>query len=220
MKKDSPKPLEQALEKIGQMTRVQRILVAVVLCVAVVGLAVWLFYLPKLESLSTLTEDIADLEKKLADATEVAQKYDEFKARKERMEVQYREGLLLLPDTKEIPSLLDAIARNGRESGLDFVLFRPNPEVAGKTFAEMPVSIEVVGDYHHIAGFFGKLADMSRLVNIKDMKIKPQKSRSGESAGLLLASMNAVTYRFLEKSDKKSDGSQSADKAKDASKKG
>ena len=39
--------------------------------------------------------------------------------------------------------------------------------------------------------------------------------------GLLLASMNAVTYRFIEKSDTKSDGSKSADKAKEEdSKKG
>lgn len=210
MKKDSPKALEQALEKIGQMTRVQRILIAVVICVAVVGLAVWLAYLPKLQEMSTLSDEIAKLQKDLDDATKVAMEYDEFKRQTEEREQEYQEGLLLLPDTKEIPTLLDAIARNGREAGLDFVLFRPNPEVVGKTFAEMPVAIEVVGDYHHIAGFFGKLAAMSRLVNVKEMKIKPQKRTATGDNGLLLASLNAVTYRFLEKGDTKSDGSKSA----------
>ncbi|MEW5735464.1 MAG: type 4a pilus biogenesis protein PilO [Thermodesulfobacteriota bacterium] len=221
-KSDSPKPWEQALEKIGQLSRIQRILIAVGLCVVAIGLTVWLAYLPAIQSMDTLSTEITDLNQKLADAIMVANKYEEFKAKKEAQELEFRKGRLLLPDAKEIPSLLDAISRRGKESGLDFVLFEPKPEVAGSTFAEMPVSMEVIGSYHNIATFFDKLSKLTRLVNVKDMRIKPQAaSPGGGPASQLQATLNAVTYRFLEKGDTKSDGSKSADNAKtDGSKKG
>ena len=49
-----------------------------------------------------------------------------------QIEAQFKEALTLLPNTREIPSLLTNISNLARDCGLEIMLFQPKPEVTGK----------------------------------------------------------------------------------------
>ena len=74
-----------------------------------------------------------------------------------------------LPDKKEIPQLLTTISSLGKESGLNFLLFRPKPEVPKEFYAEIPVEIQVEGSYHEVASFFSRVGNLDRIVNITNV---------------------------------------------------
>ena len=97
-----------------------------------------------------------------------------------------------LPEKEEISSLLTGISQSGQQAGLDFLLFQPQGDVNKNFYAEIPVSIRVEGGYHSVAQFFDKVANLSRIVNIRNIQISRDKS------GALVTSCEAVTYKFIE----------------------
>ncbi len=120
-----------------------------------------------------------------------------FEAEYAEVDAQFQEALRLLPNTKEIPSLLKSITQLGTDSQLEFLLFSPQKERAQDFFMEIPVSIEVSGTYHNVAIFFDKVGQMERIVNILNVSMTPQKERST----IVTARFDAVTYRFKGETD-------------------
>ena len=115
-------------------------------------------------------------------------------------EERFQMALKALPEKKEIPSLLTNISRSGQSSGLEFLLFQPQNDVPKEFYAEIPVAIQVDGSYHNVAVFFAKVAQLSRIVNIKNINMVYQKGGRA-----LQTQCKAVTYRFVEKSETKKD---------------
>ena len=115
------------------------------------------------------------------------------------MDAQFEEALKLLPDKKEIPSLLRKVTQLGNDSQLDFRVFVPQKETDRGFYMEIPVSIEVRGTYHNTVVFFDKVGHMERIMNILNVSMKPV----SEQSTMLSTNCNAVTYRFKGKSDEK-----------------
>ena len=115
------------------------------------------------------------------------------------MKTEFQEALTLLPNEAEIPNLLRSITQLGTDSQLEFRLFSPKRERAKDFYQEIPVAIEVSGNYHNVALFFDKVAKMDRIVNILDVSMKPVKERSTT----LITTCDAVTYSFKGGSDAK-----------------
>ena len=64
---------------------------------------------------------------------------------------------------------------------------------------EIPVSMEVRGQYLNVLDFFDRVGRMDRIVNILNISMKPDKPLSTE----LLTRCTAITYRFKGKDDVK-----------------
>jgi type IV pilus assembly protein PilO len=101
-----------------------------------------------------------------------------------------------LPEKEEIPSLLTNISKSGHEIGLEFLLFEPKAENKKDFYSEIPVVMNLRGDYHNLAIFFDKVARLSRIVNINNITIN--RSKDGKDAKDLSTSCTAVTYKFVE----------------------
>ncbi|MCK7510702.1 MAG: type 4a pilus biogenesis protein PilO [Desulfobacterales bacterium] len=69
------------------------------------------------------------------------------------------------------PSLLTNVSKSGQEVGLEFLLFEPKAETKQEFYAEIPVAMNIRGDYHNLAVFFDKVARLSRIVNINNITI-------------------------------------------------
>jgi type IV pilus assembly protein PilO len=78
----------------------------------------------------------------------------------------------LLPTQKEVASLLRKVTIAGQESGVKFVLFKPGEPRATPDFTENPVQISVTGGYHRAGSFLSEIAELSRLVNVSQLKVK------------------------------------------------
>jgi type IV pilus assembly protein PilO len=186
--------LFEKAEKIKMPIRIAILLGTLVL---LAGLFVYFVYLPKTEEIAKTREEIAKLQQKLNQAVVRARALVKFEAEFAEVDAQFQEALKLLPNTKEIPSLLKSITQLGTDSQLEFLLFSPQKERAQDFFMEIPVSIEVSGTYHNVAVFFDRVGQMERIVNILNVSMTPQKERSTT----LTTRCDAVTYRFKGETD-------------------
>ncbi len=184
-------------EKVEKIKMPIRIAIFLGTLVLLAGLFVYFVYIPKTEEIATTREEIAKLQQKLNQAVVRARALKKFEAEYAEVDAQFQEALRLLPNTKEIPSLLKSITQLGTDSQLEFLLFSPQRERAQDFFMEIPVSIEVSGTYHNVAIFFDKVGQMERIVNILNVSMTPQKERSTT----LTTRCDAVTYRFKGETD-------------------
>ncbi|MCX5801109.1 MAG: type 4a pilus biogenesis protein PilO [Candidatus Eisenbacteria bacterium] len=77
----------------------------------------------------------------------------------------------LLPEEKELATLLSRVTIAGQQSGVKFTLFKPNPPVDRGYYVEHPVEVSVVGGFHETAAFLSEIANLSRIVNVSGLKL-------------------------------------------------
>jgi len=166
--------------------------------IVILAAAFWYFvYDPYSTEIAETEGKIAKLQTEINKAKARASNLKRFEVEYAEVDAQFQEALKLLPNTKEIPSLLKSITQLGTDSQLEFLLFSPQRERAQDFFMEIPVSIEVSGTYHNVAIFFDKIGQMERIVNILNVSMTPQKDRST----ILTTRCDAVTYRFKGETD-------------------
>jgi type IV pilus assembly protein PilO len=186
--------LFEKVEKIKMPIRIAIFAGTIVILVV----AFWYFvYDPYSTEIAETEGKIAKLQTEINKAKARAGNLKRFEVEYAEVDAQFQEALKLLPNTKEIPSLLKSVTQLGTDSQLEFLLFSPQRERAQDFFMEIPVSIEVSGTYHNVAIFFDKVGQMERIVNILNVSMTPQKERST----ILTARFDAVTYRFKGETD-------------------
>jgi type IV pilus assembly protein PilO len=191
-------------EKIAAIGRTQRILICVGLFLIFGGGFYYFIYMPKSAQIHELEDEFETLQGRLFTARSAAENLDKFQKEYEEAQVKFKLALQLLPDKREIPSLLEGVSISGKDSGLEFILFQPTAEVQKDFYAEIPVNIQVSGGYHNLAMFFDRVARLSRIVNILNINIQAP----AETPGILSTSCLAMTYRFLESVETAPEGAQ------------
>ena len=187
------------LAKIEELTKPQRIGIFVAALVIIFGFSIYFLFWPKHEKISGLRTQLASVQKDLETAKKNASELNDWRNKRSQKEAEYKQVSRALPEKEEIPSLLAGISQAGKEAGLEFLLFQPKPEVPKDFYAEIPVDINVSGNYHQVAIFFDKVANLPRIVNIRDVKMAPQ---SQKESNALTTSCQAVTYKFIESAPK------------------
>jgi len=198
MDKGLAKSFGPLLEKLEKLNKVQRILISTAIFGLLIGGFIYLSYWPKYENINRLSSELEKLEEKLQTAMKNAADLDKFKAKMAEAESQFQMAMKKLPEKEEIPSLLASISNSGQEVGLEFQLFEPKAEKKKEFYAEIPVVINVKGDYHNTALFFDQVARLPRIVTIENIQMTPVK---GNSSRELSTKCMAVTYKFLEQSE-------------------
>ena len=143
------------------------------------------------------------MEKKLETAKRNAKDLKKFQTKMKEAEAQFRMAMKKLPEKEEIPSLLSSISFSGKQAGLEFLLFEPKGEKKKEFYAEIPVAMNIKGNYHNLALFFDQVARLSRIVNIQNIQIGSSKTKKGARSKELTTKCMAVTYKFIEDSGPK-----------------
>lgn len=198
MDKGLSKTFEPFLEKLEKLSKVQRILISVVIFSLIVGGFIYLQYWPKYENINRLNKQLDQLEAKLATAMKNAADLEKFQTKMKEAEAQFQMAMKKLPEKEEIPSLLASISSSGQQVGLEFLLFEPKPEKKKEFYAEIPVVMSIVGDYHNTALFFDQVARLPRIVTIENIQMTPIKEKGTRD---LNTKCMAVTYKFIEPSE-------------------
>ena len=184
---------EPLVDKIEKLSKLYRLLISGGIFLVFIGVAVFLFYMPKYENIATLEKELAKLDKELQTAKKNAKDLKKFQQKMRDAEEQFKIVMKSLPEKEEIPSLLTSISDSGKDSGLEFLLFQPKGEITKDFYAEIPVAMTVKGKFHNIATFFDRVARLSRVVNIRNISMKPVQDNLS-----LTTSCTAVTYKFIE----------------------
>lgn len=187
------------VEKILKLPARQKVLI-LILTLIVEGLALFFGLCePRLKDLSEQQTKLEDLQKQIRDNQRIADNLPRFKSEFEQLKKDLDSALTELPNQKEIPSLLTSITNQGRGAGLDFLLFRPKPEVPKDFYAEVPVDIAVSGTFYNVADFFLAVGKLPRIVNINNVSFSDIKSTGGRVT--LKVNCLATTFRFLDKKE-------------------
>lgn len=194
----SMEKFDPLFEKVGQLTRLHRILICIGAFVLLAGGFFYFSYLPKIQKIDKLKNQKASLQKQLKTTSEKAAQLAEYREKMKKAEEDFMLAKAVLPETREIPSLLSSVSDSGQDAGLEFLLFQPGSEATKDFYAEIPVSIKVSGSYHNVASFFDNVSRLYRIVNIKNIEMK-----TGKSDTILDTSCTAVTYKFVETEEAK-----------------
>ncbi|MBQ0725135.1 MAG: type 4a pilus biogenesis protein PilO [Cycloclasticus sp.] len=112
------------------------------------------------------------------------------------MQKQFGAMLHQLPNKTQIADLLVDVSQAGLASGLEFSLFQPSGERKRDFYAEKPIKIIVVGDYHEFGEFVSNLAALPRIVTLHNVSLTPGRS------GKMTMDATAKTYRYLDEDNK------------------
>lgn len=115
-----------------------------------------------------------------------------YKTQMAEMEQTFAYLLKQLPATHETPGLLDDITFAGTSTGLTFVRIHWLPEIEKDFYTELPIKIDVVGDYHQFGNFVSEVAKLPRIVSLHDFSV------STDQQERLVFNVVAKTYRYKE----------------------
>lgn len=115
-----------------------------------------------------------------------------YKKQMVEMEQTFSYLLKQLPATHETPGLLDDITYAGTSTGLTFVKINWLPEIEKDFYTELPIKIDVVGDYHQFGNFVSEVAKLPRIVSLHDFSVSTDKEER------LVFNVIAKTYRYKE----------------------
>jgi type IV pilus assembly protein PilO len=171
--------IEPLIQKISDLTKIQRILIGVGAVGVVIGLVVWLLYVPQIKEQSKLSQSITEETEKLKTTKANAAELEKYQKLMEEKKAQFTIASKQLPQTKEVPALLKSISQAGKEAGLAFLLFKPATEKLKNFYAEIPVEMNLFGSFHDLGVFFDRVAGMSRIVTIKSFEMKMAAKKGG-----------------------------------------
>jgi type IV pilus assembly protein PilO len=119
---------------------------------------------------------------------------DKYKAQMIEMEQSFESILKQLPRDTEVPGLIDDISLAALNNGLDLKVISPKTQIKTEFYNELPIEIEVEGDYHELGAFVSSVASLSRIVTLHDFSI----SIKNKDSGVLSLKILAKTYRYNE----------------------
>ncbi len=195
------KKIQESLEKfldskVSLLDMKQKMLIVAAACILPCVAFFFLVYSPKNNEIKTLETNKSGIEEEIRKVEKVARDLDKHKAEMAEIQRQFSEASLLLPDEKEIPSLLTTISGQATASGLDVLSFKPLGEKPQQFYAEIPVDIAVQGAFHDVGVFLDKISKLPRIVSVNNIKMDTPKQTGG--AMILSSTFQLVTYRFLD----------------------
>ncbi len=192
------------LDSILKLPTPKKVLLLVVILCGIVGLYLYLFFLPLQDELKVAQGELSKAERELSTCRAIARDLEKFKEQVEKLNEDVKNALTQLPNEKEIPEILKTISSLGRQSNLEFTLFRPKPEQPQEFLVIVPIELVALGNYHNMGIFFDKVGKLPRIINVIDFnmtKTKETKDIRGkdEPEIMLRTSCMINTYRFVEK---------------------
>jgi len=168
----------------------------VIIFIVIQVVAYFVFWQGQTEQIEKGRQDVEKQKVAFLEKKKLAVNLEAYK--QQRVEIEQAFGALLkqLPNKSEMDALLIDINQAGLGRGLAFDLFKPaEKENFTEFYAELPVQIRVVGQYHDLGAFASDVAKMPRIVLLTDLKIDPPQG------GALTMEAVAKTYRYLDEEE-------------------
>lgn len=206
--------MKSLLVNIGKLKPAYRyggLLVVLVVIIAVYYVTV---YMPHVDTMESLYREFNSKKAEFSKMVVLVRDRGQFMEEVEALDRDLKVAISMLPDKKEIPSLLKKLSDEAEKFGLEVYYFEPLAERKKEFYAEVPVSMKVKGSFHEVLGFFDSVNKLARIVNVSDLEMKvvgdkaakkdDKKSKVTTSFGgfqpnktALDIAFRATTYRFL-----------------------
>jgi type IV pilus assembly protein PilO len=190
-----------SMDSILKLPTSKKVIILVAVLCIIAGLYLYLFFMPQREELNFAKGELSKLTRELSESRAITRDLEKFKGQVEKLNEELKDALTQLPNEKEIPEILKNISSLGKESNLEFTLFRPKPEEPQQFYAKVPIELVALGNYHNIGIFYDKVSKLPRIINVLDFNMTRAKEVKGRSELEILVKTSCMinTYRFIEK---------------------
>jgi type IV pilus assembly protein PilO len=191
---------------IGSASPSVRYLILGFLLVIILGIGYFLLIKDKtqqLEMVQNLENNLrAEFEAKQSKAANLEAYEAQLEEMQELLETMFRQ----LPSKTEMDKLLVDVSQTALGSGIDVQLFQPNAEAFHDFYAERPISVRMLGDYHQFGEFVSGVASLPRVVilTMHDIALRRATDRdlgAGGGDGRLILEGTVKTYRYIDEEE-------------------
>lgn len=191
---------------IGSWPLPVRIVLILAICIGILVLAWYQDIVNQRDQHARLVKVELEHKETLEKKQQKAANLEALKNQLKEMREDFKDMLKQLPNKTEVARLIRDISQEGIKAGLEFNLFKPSSEKPSDYYAELPISITVVGTYHQFGEFISGIAAMPRIVTTHDINItaaKGKKGKKGDAGQKDSLQMNATakTYRALDEEE-------------------
>lgn len=116
-----------------------------------------------------------------------------YKKQLEEIEESFGSLLRQLPRETEVAGLLEDITSAALTSSLEIKTIKLESEVETEFYTELPIKIDVTGEYHDFGTFVSAIAGLGRIVTLHDFHVTSAKSNDPNKLNLKIV---AKTYRY------------------------
>jgi type IV pilus assembly protein PilO len=155
------------------------------------------WYTPKQEELQEMETRLEQLEDQNRSARILATRGgEELQQRLALYERHVMQLEQLIPQSEEVPELLNDMSTEARRAGVEVATIRPEPSEPGAYYTRRSYQVEVVGAYHDVGEFLTSVASLSRIITPVDMSLSSFGGGSDvvEAENPLQASFRIETY--------------------------
>jgi type IV pilus assembly protein PilO len=197
-----------SMDSIYKLPTSRKALILVVILCVIVGLYAYAFFMPWQTEMKGLKGEMNNLARELSESKAIAKDLQKFKDQVAKLNIELANALTQLPNEKEIPEILRNISTLGKESNLEFTLFKPKPEEPQQFYANVPIELVVLGSYHNTGIFFDRVSKLPRIINVVNFNMASAKDVKGRGEAEVLVKTSCLvnTYRFLEKKGEEQKG--------------
>lgn len=150
-----------------------KIAAGVLVSLLVVAADIYYVSLPQLDELDKLEKEEVSLKTAFENKQKKAINLPDYRAQLDQIEASLGEMLKQMPTKAEVANLLVDISQTGLASGLEFKLFQPGASIPKEFYSELPINIQVVGQYEELGLFVSGLASLPRIVTVHNVNIVP-----------------------------------------------
>ena len=132
------------------------------------------------EEKDRLSQEYQQLSSDLSNARQSLNNLEEVERQYEIITRRWEVASELLPEEREVATLLRKVTLVGQQSGVEFELFKPKQSIPGGIYTENPVDVQVIGGYHQVGAFLAEVANLDRIINVTGLRLTSHENGTGE----------------------------------------
>lgn len=125
------------------------------------------------------------------------QRKAELQSEMEALEKQLATLQTIVPEDKQTDQFILMVQNAAATSGVRIRHLTAKPVVPAEFHYEMPFEVEADGPYYSVLDFFAKLGQLSRIINVKDLKLTGVTGPGSASTQYKLGPGTTVTGTFM-----------------------
>ncbi|KMV30565.1 fimbrial protein [Photobacterium swingsii] len=182
------------LDEIVDWPFAPQCVVLVLIAALLSGGGYWYWQQPLNQELERLKQTEMELRHKISNRTAQVAALPKMQAQVEELNRRYQQVIKQLPEEDELASFLAGVNDVGVRNGLEFQRIEWAPIREDKWYYELPINMEVTGNYQQMGRFASSVAKLSRIVTLKDIDLSVVSLTPNEE--VLSLKVSASTYRF------------------------
>lgn len=191
---------------IGSAPSSVRYLLLGILLAIILAIGYFLLIKNKIEQLDRVRQQELTLRSDFEYKQQKAANLEAYEAQLEEMQELLETMFRQLPSKTEMDKLLVDISQTALGAGIDVQLFQPNAEALHDFYAERPISVRMLGDYHQFGEFVDGVASLPRVVilTMHDIALRRATDRDvgvTRNDGRLILEGTVKTYRYIDEEE-------------------